>query len=162
MKFDSSIDLTFTRKIAAPRTLLWECWTTPEHVKNFFVPKPHHVVDCQIELRTGGRFNTTFKIEGKEMRNEGVCLEIVEGHRLVFTNVYTEGWRPAADPFMTAIVEFEDHPDGGTIYTVTVRHSSEDARKRHEEMGFYNGWGTAATQLEEYAKSLQAKGASAS
>ncbi|MGX9856953.1 SRPBCC family protein (plasmid) [Limimaricola variabilis] len=157
MKLDPSTDLTFTRIIDAPRALLWECWTTPEHVKNFFVPKPHEVSDCQIDLRPGGRFNTTFKVDGKEMRNDGVCLEVIDGRRLVFTDAYAEGWKPAADPFMTAIIEFEDHPEGGTTYTATARHRSADARQQHEDMGFYDGWGTVATQLEEYAKTLGAK-----
>ncbi|MBB3713411.1 uncharacterized protein YndB with AHSA1/START domain [Limimaricola variabilis] len=157
MKLDPSTDLTFTRVIDAPRALLWECWTTPEHVKNFFVPKPHEVSDCQIDLRPGGRFNTTFKVDGKEMRNDGVCLEVIDGRRLVFTDAYAEGWKPAADPFMTAIIEFEDHPEGGTTYTATARHRSADARQQHEDMGFYDGWGTVATQFEEYAKTLGAK-----
>lgn len=154
MKLDPATDLTFTRILDVPRTLIWECWTTPEHVKNFFVPEPHEVLDCEIDLRPGGRFNTTFKVDGKEMRNEGVCLEVVEGRRLVFTDAYTEGWKPAPDPFMTAIIEFEDHPEGGTAYTATARHRSADARQRHEDMGFHDGWGAVATQLEEYAKSL--------
>ncbi len=106
MNLDPSTDLTFTRDIDAPRALLWECWTTPEHIKHFFVPTPHEVSDCQIDLRPGGRFNTIFKVQGKEMRNDGVCLEVVERRRLVFTDAYTEGWKLAADPFMTAIINF--------------------------------------------------------
>lgn len=156
MTLDPSTDLSFTRRIDAPRALLWECWTTPEHIKRFFVPKPHQVTDCEIDLRPGGRFNTTFDVEGHEMRNDGVCLEVVDGRRLVFTDAYTEGWKPNPDPFMTAIIEFEDHPDGGTRYTAIARHRSAEARQRHEEMGFHDGWGTVATQLEDYAKSLRA------
>ena len=33
-------------------------------------------------------------------------------------------------------------------------HWSADARKQHEEMGFYHGWGKAADQLEALAKAL--------
>jgi uncharacterized protein YndB with AHSA1/START domain len=74
---------------------------------------------------------------------------------LVFTDTYSEGWKPAADPFMTAIIEFEDDGNGGTTYTATARHRSAEARKSHEEMGFLDGWGTVATQLKEYANSLR-------
>ncbi|MHA6288493.1 SRPBCC family protein [Maricaulis sp. CAU 1757] len=153
-KPDTSTDLTFTRRIDAPRALLWECWTTPAHIRHFFVPKPHTVSECEIDLRPGGRFNTTFLVDGQEMRNDGVCLEVIEGRRLVFTDTYTEGWKPAADPFMTAIIDFEDHPDGGTTYTATARHRSPEARQRHEDMGFHDGWGMVATQLEDYAQRL--------
>jgi len=155
MKLDPETDLTFTRTIKAPRTLLWECWTTPEHIKHFFVPKPHGIDACEIDLRVGGKFNTTMNVEGNLMENEGVYLEVEEGERLVFTDTYSEGWKPAADPFMTAIIEFADDGNGGTTYTATVRHRSPEARQSHEDMGFYDGWGTVATQLEEYAQSLK-------
>ena len=154
MNLDPKTDLTFTRTLNAPRSVLWECWTTPEHIKNFFVPQPHGVEKCEIDLRVGGRFNTTMDVEGNLMENEGVYLEVEEGKRLVFTDTYSEGWKPAADPFMTAIIEFADGESGGTTYTATVRHRSPEARKSHEDMGFFDGWGTVADQLEAYAKSL--------
>ncbi|MGB0966494.1 MAG: SRPBCC family protein [Litorivicinus sp.] len=155
MKLDPKTDLTFTRTINAPRALLWECWTTPKHIKNFFVPKPHGIDACEIDLRVGGKFNTTMNVEGNKMENEGVYLEVVEGERLVFTDTYSEGWKPAADPFMTAIIEFADDGNGGTTYTATARHRSPEARQSHEDMGFYEGWGTVADQLEEYAGTLK-------
>ena len=155
MKLDPETDLTFTRTINAPRALLWECWTTPKHIKNFFVPKPHGVDVCEIDLRVGGKFHTTMNVDGIKMANEGVYLEVVDEERLVFTDTYSEGWKPAADPFMTAIIEFADDGNGGTIYTATARHRSPEARQSHEDMGFYDGWGTVATQLEEYARSLK-------
>lgn len=155
MKLDPKTDLTFTRTLDAPRSVLWECWTTPEHIRHFFVPKPHGIDACEIDLRVGGKFNTTMNVEGNVMKNEGVYLEVVDGERLVFTDTYSEGWKPAADPFMTAIIEFADDGKGGTTYTVTARHRSSEARQNHEDMGFYDGWGTVATQLEEYARSLK-------
>lgn len=154
MILDPNTDLSFTRTLAAPRQLLWECWTTPAHIKHFFVPRPHSVSACEIDLRVGGRFNTTFNVEGNEMQNHGVYLEVIEGEKLVFTDAYSEGWKPAADPFMTAILEFADDGAGGTRYTATARHRSVEAKEQHEQMGFFDGWGTVATQLEDYAKSL--------
>lgn len=154
MILDPKTDLSFTRTLAAPRQLLWECWTTPAHIKHFFVPRPHSVSSCEIDLRVGGRFNTTFNVEGNEMQNLGVYLEVIEGEKLVFTDAYSEGWKPAADPFMTAILEFADDGAGGTRYTATARHRSAEAKAQHEQMGFFDGWGTVATQLEDYAKSL--------
>lgn len=155
MKLDPRTDLTFTRIINAPRALLWECWTTPKHIRKFFVPHPHSIDACEIDLRVGGRFNTTMNVDGTLIRNEGVFLEIVTGERLVFTDSYSEGWKPAADPFMTAIIEFTDDGRGGTTYTATARHRSSEARQSHEDMGFHDGWGTVATQLEAYAQSLR-------
>ena len=151
---DPETDLSFTRTLAAPRQLIWECWTQPEHIPHFFIPAPHKVTAVDIDLRVGGRFNTTFEVEGNQMDNHGVYLEIVPGEKLVFTDAYSEGWKPAPEPFMTAILLLSDSPDGGTTYTAIARHRNPDSRKTHEEMGFIDGWGTVATQLEIYAKGL--------
>ena len=154
MDLDPETDLTFTRQLPVPPALVWECWTTPKHIRHFFVPRPHSVTHCEIDLRVGGRFDTTFDVDGNEMKNNGVFLEIVEGRKLVFTDAFSEGWKPTADPFLTAIIEIGDDGKGGTTYTATARHRSSEARQRHEEMGFFDGWGTVVDQLAEYAATL--------
>ncbi|MCB2129691.1 MAG: SRPBCC family protein [Rhodobacteraceae bacterium] len=156
MDLDPETDLSFTRTLAVPRELIWECWTSPRHIPHFFVPRPHRVVDVDIDLRVGGRFDTTFSVEGTEMKNRGVYLELIPNEKLVFTDTYTEGWKPSPDPFMTAILLLSDAEGGGTTYTAIARHRSADTRKTHEEMGFYGGWGTVADQLEAYARGLMA------
>lgn len=108
MTLDPETDLKLERVVDAPRDLLWLCWTTPEHIKNFFIPAPHKVTECDLDLRVGGRFNTVFEVDGQRMDNRGVFLEIDPGNKLVFTNGYTEGWKPAETPFMTAILLLED------------------------------------------------------
>jgi len=110
LDLDPTTDLSFTRTLAAPRQLIWECWTDPRHIPHFFVPAPHKVTAVDIDLRVGGRFNTTFDVEGNVMDNRGVYLEVVPGEKLVFTDAYTEGWKPAPEPFMTAILLLADAP----------------------------------------------------
>jgi len=151
---DPDTDLSFTRTLAAPRPLIWDCWTSPRHIPQFFVPAPHRVTAVEIDLRVGGRFNTTFDVEGQVMDNRGVYLEVVPQEKLVFTDAYTEGWKPAPDPFMTAILLLADAPGGGTTYTAIARHRTPEACKTHADMGFFDGWGTVATQLETYARGL--------
>jgi uncharacterized protein YndB with AHSA1/START domain len=151
---DPDTDLSLTRTLAAPRQLIWDCWTNPRHIPHFFVPAPHRVTAVDIDLRVGGRFNTTFEVDGNAMENRGVYLEIVPGTKLVFTDAYTEGWKPAAEPFMTAILLLEDAQGGGTTYTAIARHRNPVSRKTHEDMGFFDGWGTVASQLETYARGL--------
>lgn len=154
MNLDPETDLSFTRHLPVPVALAWECWTSPEHIPHFFVPRPHRVTSCEIDLRVGGKFNTTFEVEGNVMENRGVWLELVPERRLVFTDTYTEGWKPAPDPFMTAIVDLEPAPYGGTVYTATARHRNAEAATTHRDMGFYDGWGTVVDQLVEYARGL--------
>lgn len=157
MQLDPETDLKLERIVDVPRDRVWQCWTTPSHLKHFFVPKPHKVKACEIDLCVGGRFNTVFEINGSEMANQGVFLEIVDGKKLVFTDGYTEGWKPSENPFMTAILLLEDAGVGKTRYTAIARHRTPEARKAHEEMGFYEGWGIVVDQLTDYCRSLADK-----
>lgn len=152
--FDPALDLVLVRELAAPRAVIWECWTKAEHLMHWFVPRPHRVTACRLDVRVGGACDTTFDVDGTVMENRGVYLEVVPQERLVFTDTYTEGWKPAAEPFMTAILTFEDIGDGRTRYTAVARHRNADTAKTHAEMGFHDGWGTVATQLEAYAQGL--------
>ena len=55
---------------------------------------------------------------------------------------------------LTAILTFT--PEGkGTRYNATCLHKSEEGRKKHEAMGFFEGWGTCIDQLVEYAKTMK-------
>ncbi len=155
IELDPETDLSFTRTLAAPRALIWECWTEPRHIPHFFIPVPHKVTAVDIDLRVGGRFDTRFEVDGTSIDNRGVYLEIVPQEKLVFTDSYTEGWKPAAEPFMTAILLLSDAADGGTTYTAIARHRNAASRQSHEDMGFHDGWGTVATQLEAYAQGLK-------
>jgi flagellar motor protein MotB len=78
---------------------------------------------------------------------------VVPNHKLVITDALQPGYRPAPEPFMTATILIE--PAGkGSKYTAIACHNSEASRKKHEEMGFHEGWGTVADQLVAYMKSL--------
>lgn len=155
VELDPELDLVLTRDLNAPRHLLWDCWTTPEHLVHWFVPKPHKVTACTLDVRPGGACNTTFDVDGNIMENKGVYLEVIPMEKLVFTDTYTTGWKPAPEPFMTAIVTFQDLGNGRTRYTAVARHRNADSAKAHRDMGFHGGWGTVATQLEAYAQGMK-------
>jgi uncharacterized protein YndB with AHSA1/START domain len=75
-------------------------------------------------------------------------LAVDVGERIVFTNAVDSRRRPATpEPVaMTAEIIIRDHPDG-TDYRVIVRHRDPAARSRHQELGFFDGWGTVTEQL---------------
>jgi uncharacterized protein YndB with AHSA1/START domain len=152
---DAATDLALTRTIDAPRDKLWRCWVEPELLKQWFCPKPWNVSQARLEPRPGGEFFTLMSgPNGEEFGEPGVFLEVVEKERLVFTDAFRPGWQPSGRPFMAAEVLFEDAGDGRTRYTARAMHRSAEARQEHEAMGFHEGWGKAADQLEELAKSL--------
>ncbi|MDQ8731137.1 SRPBCC family protein [Bradyrhizobium sp. LHD-71] len=152
IKPDPKLDLVLEREIDVPRELIWKAWTTPELLRPWFCPRPWTTTDCEIDLRPGGIFRTVMRSpEGQEFPNVGCYLEVVPHERLVWTDALLPGYRPSPAPFMTAVLTFE--PSGkGTRYVATAIHRDEDGRKKHEEMGFHEGWGTVLDQLVAYVK----------
>ncbi|MDO9414667.1 SRPBCC family protein [Pararhizobium sp.] len=147
-------ELVLTRLIDAPREILFKCWTDAELMKKWFVPAPWTIAHAEVDLRTGGgNLIVMADPDGNEFPNRGVYLEIVENEKIVFTDAYTAGWEPAEKPFFTGIITFEDE-DGKTRYTARARHWTVENRDNHEKMGFHEGWGQCATQLEALAKTL--------
>ena len=156
---DQLFDLVLERVVPVPPDKLWLAWTQPEHVKEWFTPSPWKTVDCEIDLRPGGRFDTVMESpEGERHSNRGCFLEIVPNRRLVFTDLLVENFRPVqlhGDVHFTAVVSFEPTPDGaGTRYVAHAMHPTESSRRKHEEMGFHEGWGKALDQLVDYASKL--------
>lgn len=148
-------ELVLTREIAAPRANVYRCWTEPALLKQWFAPKPFSVASVESDLRPGGGSTVVMRSpEGQEFPNPGIYLEIVPNERLVFTDAFTPGFIPAGEPFMVAVITFEDLPGGKTKYTAKARHWNAAAKAKHEQMGFHQGWGLCADQLEALAKTL--------
>jgi uncharacterized protein YndB with AHSA1/START domain len=142
------LDLTITRVMRAPRQAVWQAWTDPARLEQWWVPAPAKCQVQALDLRPGGAFETLYSEDGESFgpHVSGCFLDVVEGERLVFTDTLLGGWRPADAPFMTAVITLRDHPEG-TEYAAHVMHKSQADRDNHEEMGFYDGWGTVADQL---------------
>lgn len=154
---DPKLDLVLERVVDVSPRLVWRAWTEPEHLMKWFCPRPWATVECRIDLRPGGEFYTKMRSpEGVDMDGGAGCyLEVVPERRLVWTSALGPGYRPlAAHPeefLFTAYILIE--PQGsGAKYTAIAMHSDEAGAKRHEEMGFHDGWGTALDQLVEYSK----------
>jgi len=148
-------ELILTRLLDAPADKLFRCWTDPVLIKQWFAPRPYTTPVAQMDVRPGGASNVVMKSpEGQEIPCPGQYLEVVPNRRLVFSDAFTGNWNPKEGaPFMVATISFE--PEGSkTRYTAVVRHWSEDDKQKHEQMGFHQGWGICAGQLEALAKTL--------
>lgn len=151
-----ALTLSIERRISAPRSVVWRCWTEPGLLRQWYCPKPWRVTEAEIDLKPGGRMNVAMGgPDGEAIAVKGCLLAVETERRLVFTDAFTEGYMPQPDSFMTGVVEFEDAEGGSaTAMRWSARHATEDAVKRHLDMGFEAGWNAAADQLDELAASL--------
>lgn len=150
----SDRELVITRIFDAPPEKVFRAWTEPEWLTQWFAPLPWTTPFANLDVRPGGANRIIMRSpEGEDFPNEGVYLEVVKNERLVITDAYIRAWEPSEQPFMTLIVTFEDLA-GKTRYTARLLHWSVADRERHEQMGFYEGWGKCADQLAELVKQM--------
>lgn len=148
-------ELVLTRTLDAPREKLYRCWTEPELMKQFFTPRPWTTTTVEVDLRPGGSNLIVMRSpDGQEFPNRGVYLEIVPNEKIVFTDAFESAWQPSAKPFFVGTILFEDIGGGRTRYTAIARHWTAEDCEAHAKMGFHEGWGQVAGQLEELAKTL--------
>lgn len=148
-------ELKIDRLLDAPAHILFGLWTDPTRMGEWFCPKPWKVTRAELDVRPGGKANVTMEgPDGTVMENPGQYLEVIPNRKLVFTDAFIGDWVPGnGAPFMVATVTFT--PEGnGTRYVAVARHWTAEARDRHARMGFEEGWGIVADQLEALAKTI--------
>lgn len=154
---DPALDLVLERTVDVPPELVWEAWTTPEHLVHWFCPEPWSVTQCKIDLRPGGLFHTTMcSPEGHEDPSDACYLEVVENKRLVWTPALLPGFRPNGEPglLFTGKILLEA-AGSGTRYTAIAMHASPASKQEHEDMGFHEGWSICLDQLVVYMKGIK-------
>lgn len=148
-------ELAISRIIDAPRHSIYRCWTEPELMVQWFTPKPWTTKSAEVDVRAGGKSLVVMADpEGNEYPNPGIYLEVVPDQKIVFTDAFDAAWNPAGKPFMVATITLEDAPGGKTLYTARAGHWSDESKTEHEKMGFHEGWGQCAEQLEALAKTI--------
>jgi uncharacterized protein YndB with AHSA1/START domain len=163
---DKRLDLSLERTIDAPVALVWKVWTEPEHLKKWWTPAPWTTVEVEMDVRPGGIFRFVMRSpEGQSFPHLACFLEVIEHRKIVWTTALEPGYRPAreqpprkgedcTDLVITAVLTFSERA-GKTHYSAVVLHKDEAERKRHEEMGFHDGWNKCLDQLIEVVSGLK-------
>ena len=88
LTFPSDVEMTITRTFAAPRHLLFDAITKPEHVRNWYGPSYLTITTCEIDLRVGGKWRYVLQApDGSEHAFSGEYLGIIAPERLVCTEL---------------------------------------------------------------------------
>jgi len=85
----SDLEIVFTRSFQWPRSLLFEAWTRPEHVRHWWGCDGSSVVACDLDVQVGGLWRLVLWMpDGTDHAFNGMYTEIVLDERLIYTERY--------------------------------------------------------------------------
>lgn len=163
-----SKDFVISRVFDAPRALVWECFTKPEHMKEWWGPKDVKVLKSEMDLRVGGKYHYGMQTpDGTVMWGRMIYREVTPPERLVFINSFSDengglGRHPMAPTWpaeMMSIFTFEEMPGGKTKFTVTWSPynatGEEQATFDAGHASMTGGWTGTLDKLEHYLPELK-------
>jgi uncharacterized protein YndB with AHSA1/START domain len=146
----SDREILGTRVVDAPRELVWEAWTNPEHVPHWLLgPEGWTMPVCEIDLRPGGAWHFVWRrSDGTEMEMRGEYREVEPPERLVHTESWGGDW---PETLNTLILSEED---GKTTMAQTVLYPSKEARDAALATGMTKGASISFERLDEYLRTM--------
>jgi uncharacterized protein YndB with AHSA1/START domain len=150
----SDQEIQLTRLFDAPRHIVFEAMTKPEHVRRWWgcLGEGYSVPVCEIDLRAGGAWRFLNRHPKGEAAFHGEYREITPPHRLVYTEIFEEY------PDTVSVVTADFTEEGGkTRMTVTVRYPSLMVRDIVKNTGMEHGAGISYDRLEDLVAELQRK-----
>jgi len=144
--------IEMTRLFDAPRHLVFEAMSKPEHIKRWWgcLGAGYSVPVCEVDLRPGGKWRFVNRHPKGEAVFYGVYREIAPPDRVVFTEIFEPF--PDAESVVTAVFTEEN---GKTRLTATVVYPSVEVRDMVLKTGMANGAAISYDRLEEVARELQ-------
>lgn len=143
---EKSRELVIERTLSYPRSLVWEAWTKPKHLMQWFMPAATVLKESHFDVRVGKTFRTVIETDGYGIGiNRGEYKEITPEHRLVFSF----GWENDAGdvPYETLVtITFEavsEHETAIRLHQSALETIS--SRDSHE-----GGWSEALDNLVQF------------
>ena len=140
--------LHLSHEIFVPREIVWDLWTQPEHLGEWYSPSAPSRRQASVDLRVGGSYALSWTgADGVTYTEHGEFIEVEPPQRLVYTMEFDEAFGQPASTELT--VDFVDV--GGTT-RIEIEHRGypdEQMRDQHAQ-----GWPEFLKQLEEYLSAI--------
>ncbi|WP_323785818.1 SRPBCC domain-containing protein [Thalassovita sp.] len=152
--FSKETDLEIDRVLNVSPMAIWRCWSEPDLLQKWFCPKPALAEEARINPTPGGEFYTRLRSpNGNIVETSGCVLAASPARLMVISDRLSPGFHPRRSGFLTTVIMLSAEVVG-TRYIARALHTTPDQKKKHEDMGFHDGWGRAITQLGELAQQL--------
>jgi uncharacterized protein YndB with AHSA1/START domain len=146
----SDLELVITRTIHAPRELVFDAWTKPEHLEQWQgAPAGFTVTEHQVDLRPGGSFRLCMRsADGVDHRLQGEYREVVPPEKLVFSHSWLDRTgRPTKETLVT--LTFVARGNKTELTLKQTGYPSVQARDGHN-----GGWNSTFDRFTDYLASL--------
>jgi uncharacterized protein YndB with AHSA1/START domain len=142
-------ELVLTRVFAAPRRLVFEVWTDPAHLAEWWGPRGFTNPVCEVDARPGGAIRIVMRApDGAEHPMTGTFREVVVPERLVFTAIAEDkAGNPLLEVLTTAV--FAER-DGKTTLTLRARVVMATGQAAPMIAGMAEGWSQSLDRLESF------------
>jgi len=152
----SDREFVMERLFDAPRELVWQAWTKPEHLTHWWGPKGWTLPVCKVDFRPGGIWHYCMRGPGgEESWGKAIYREIVEPERIVYLDTFAdEAGNPIEGaPEMLITVTFTEQGSRTKLSTHTLFTSAADLESVLA-MGMVEGVTQTWDRLEEHLASL--------
>ncbi|MFT5820805.1 MAG: hypothetical protein ACI8ZM_002053 [Crocinitomix sp.] len=137
--------VTINRTFDAPIALVWEAWTSPEHLAHWWGPKGMKIDIVEHNFEAGGSWKYVMPMpDGNEFISEGTYSEITPMTKIVTS----ADFKPMTEGVILEVILAEKGEQ--TEFTFNVIHTTEEYKLQQEKMGIYNGWGSAFDRLASH------------
>lgn len=147
--FSPELDILIRRNFNSARIELFNAWTDPKAVSNWWGPKEFSTSVTELNLTPGGKWRyVMYGPDGNEYPIVGVFSEIHPPHKIVTT----DGWEedPKKLTGLTVTAYFDEISTKQSELTLIISHKSPNDRIEHEKMGVVAGWNSSFDCLDEY------------
>ena len=149
----SDREIVMTRVFDAPRNLVWQAWTDPKHVPQWWGPRGWSLSACEIDLRPGGSYRYVMRSpNGADHPMKGAYREVVPTSRIVYTDQFDEPGMPPMESVITMVLE---ERSGKTTLTATAVYESKQVRDAILKMGVEDGTNETWDRLDEKLAAMQ-------
>jgi uncharacterized protein YndB with AHSA1/START domain len=150
----SLCDLSITRIFDAPRELVFEAFSNPEHAKQWMGPVGFVATHFEQEVRPGGKWRACLHQTGDgpgqrypDLWQGGKFQEIVPPERVVYTFAWEgQGGQPTRETLIT--ITFHELPDGKT--RMDFHQAFFDSIGQRD--GHNQGWNSSFDRLADFVK----------